>query len=247
MKIVAAVNYFDEPLEHTDRLLESLQGFVDGVVLVDGAYRLFPHDIPYTDEKRLNTIHETSVLLDLNMTIVSIETAWTNQTTKRSYMMNAAADAGDYVLVIDADEWVDREATDIERLLYKINMHRPDAISVCLDTPDPPRRRLAHNLATQSPQMSTSVHGKGVERIYRSMTDIIVGPLHHGSISGVNELGDRISLRSRKTENARMEQALKLDAKDYFRIVNSTWERDATRMKQKGVYGQQRARAHEDK
>ncbi|OPZ65624.1 MAG: hypothetical protein BWY85_00445 [Firmicutes bacterium ADurb.Bin506] len=243
MKIVAAVNYFDEPLEHTNRLLQSISGFVHEVVLVDGAYRLFPHTDPRTDPDRIASIVGTGNMLGLVMNVVAPDKAWENQTTKRSYLMNLAASHGDFVLVIDADEWIDRERTDIEKIRYKLAMHQPDAVAVCLDTPGDGNQ---FNLGTQSPQMSTSVHGKGIERLYRSMRDFTIGPVHHGSVSAVNEMGLRVGLRSRKQENVGMEQPVKLDAKEYFRIVNSTWDRGAKRLHQKNKYGQRRAAAKED-
>jgi hypothetical protein len=244
MKIVAAVNYFDEPLAHTQRLFQSIAGFVHEVVLLDGAYRLFPHEQPHTPMSQLEQVQTCGEILGIDMTVITCGEAWENQTEKRTELMNIAASAGDFVLVIDADEWIDREATDIEKMRYKLAMHQPDAVAVCLDTPGDSNH---FNLGTQSPQMSTSVHGKGIERLYRSMHSFVIGPVHHGSVSAVNEMGLRVGLRSRKQENVGMEQPVKLDAKDYFRIVNSTWDRDNRRLHQKNKYGQRRAAAREDK
>lgn len=248
MRIVAAVSWFDEPRASLEKLIYSASTLVDKFVFCDGAYRLFPHGRHYSTQDQHDFIIRKCNEVGIPVRIIQAPNEpWESQVQKRTHLMRAAAWDGQYILVIDADEYIDHDASDLIKLRTKMRRHEPDAVKVCLDTPMPRRNRARINLGTQSPTQSTSVHGEGIQRIYRSLDHLTVGPLYHGTYSGIDPDGKWVSLRSRGGENKGYEEPVILDAKAYLRIVNDTWQRDEERLSAKGAYGSARRRANEDR
>src|SRR3954464_10160695 len=105
MKIVAALCWYNEPLDFLDRLLRSLSGHVDQVVALDGAWDGFP------DPKRSSGRDERNLLLDVAREIglpIRVDVplrVWKSQIEKRQRLFDIAIKEqnADWVFVVDGD------------------------------------------------------------------------------------------------------------------------------------------------
>ncbi len=93
MRLVAAIAHYAEPDWFLERLDRSLDGVVDAVVALDGRWDLMPGDEP---------------------------ASWRSQVEKRDELMQLAADKGDWVLVIDGDEYLEPISGDALRLALAV-------------------------------------------------------------------------------------------------------------------------------
>lgn len=95
MGITACIVFYNDR-DLLEKCLNSLQGKVDRIVLVDGAYEDFPHEIPWSTDgsvelaKQYGTVVETSV-------------PWKTEVDKRNFYLQFVPD-DEYFLVIDTDE-----------------------------------------------------------------------------------------------------------------------------------------------
>lgn len=114
MRLVACINaYQDAPL--LGACLESVRAVTDAVVVVDGRYRDFPS---YgADDQGASTDGTLDVARAAGATIVEAPDGkpWPDEIVKRTAYLNALG-AGDYALVVDADERVEADGP-IDRAL----------------------------------------------------------------------------------------------------------------------------------
>ncbi len=134
MKIAAAICWYDESLEFLTRCVSSLDGLVDEVVAVDGAWSLF-EGATASDEAQGWAIKAAAERIGIGCRIVVPARLWRSQVEKRAAVMAHAGRDADWVFVIDADEYVARadaassrellEATDAVTATVTIeNLHR---------------------------------------------------------------------------------------------------------------------------
>lgn len=138
MKLVAAVAWYDEPATFIARLLTSLRDVVDEVVELPGRWELMPGVGP---------------------------AAWRSQVEKRDALMRRASERGDWILVIDGDEYV--EAFDVESVRAALEQSPVDVASVTL-----------RNLNRPWPLRELAPQWFDARRLFRSGTTV-PGPEHY--------------------------------------------------------------------
>ncbi len=100
-RIVACVSFYND-LDFLPGCLETLD-WVDEIVLVDGAYADFPHEVPRSTDGSIEWIRERRKS-DPRIRLIECERPWESEAEKRSAYF--IGDDGDWYLVIDADERV---------------------------------------------------------------------------------------------------------------------------------------------
>lgn len=106
MRIVAALAWYDEPCAALSRCVRSLAGTVDHLVAVDGRWDSFPSLRELSADDQVRAIEEAGGESGLRVEIHRL--GFESQVAKRDYLMRQAGKHGDWVLVIDADEFVAR-------------------------------------------------------------------------------------------------------------------------------------------
>lgn len=95
--IIAVINTYNDK-DHIEKTLQSVKGKVDKIVVVDGAYADFPHDVPYSTDGTLDIAKKyADVLIECPN-----QKAWHDEMVKRSAYL--IGNEGDWYLMIDADE-----------------------------------------------------------------------------------------------------------------------------------------------
>lgn len=102
--IVAALCWFNEPVPFLQRCVKSLAGVADHLVAYDGPWEHYPH----------TTLRSTTEAWQIARAAASIglpyeidsRGVWESQVAKREALMAEARQRGDWVLVIDGDEWI---------------------------------------------------------------------------------------------------------------------------------------------
>lgn len=111
MRIVAAICWYDEPIEILERVRESVAPLVDRIVELDGAWQGFP----------------------------AAHHQWKSQAEKRTALYQKASVDADWVLVIDADEelLIDCVSGFRAGLARLDRVSKPDAVNIRVATPGP--------------------------------------------------------------------------------------------------------------
>ncbi len=130
-RIVACISFYND-LDLLPGCIESLSG-MDEIILVDGAYADFPHEVPWSTDGSLEWIKELQKS-DSRIRLLECERAWADEAEKRSaYFLGQE---GDWYLVIDADERLESDGEDTIRDLklylaaYPLDYLMLDIISV---------------------------------------------------------------------------------------------------------------------
>lgn len=106
-RIAAALPWYDEPVAWLDRCVRSLEGVADELVALDGRWRHFDDDAPVLSHwSQAAAIARAADAIGLEHRVWMGPTVWESQVSKRAALMELAAEIGDWVLVIDADEWI---------------------------------------------------------------------------------------------------------------------------------------------
>lgn len=105
MKIVAALAWYDEPVEFLDRLVRSLTPHVDHLVCLDGAWNGYDGG-PASPREQRDVIRAAAEDTGLSWTVEVPEKTWESQAKKRAHLFSLAIDdhQADWVLVVDGDE-----------------------------------------------------------------------------------------------------------------------------------------------
>jgi hypothetical protein len=105
-RLVAALAWYDEPEDFLVRLVRSLAPVCDALVAFDGRWALMPGDDDFSPQSQSETILRAAG--DVGLPVwVSEMFPWESQVEKRDALMDAAGTHGDWILVIDADEYLD--------------------------------------------------------------------------------------------------------------------------------------------
>lgn len=108
MKICAALCFYLEPPSFLTRCVASLAGIADHLVALDGPWRLFPDAGMTSTDAEYAAIQEMAAAGGLGLTIEAPDEPYENQVAKRAALMALAAEHGDWVIVVDGDEYVSR-------------------------------------------------------------------------------------------------------------------------------------------
>lgn len=153
-RIVAALPWYDEPVSFLDRCVRSLEGVADELVALDGRWKLFGDDeAPVLSHwTQSHAIAKAADATGLEHAVWMGPTVWETQVAKRAALMELASEKGDWVFVIDADEYV--AACDIDALKQQLADTELHVATVTLT-----------NMTTDRPA------GR-IRRIYRSGTTV---------------------------------------------------------------------------
>lgn len=109
MKIVACLSWYSEQPAMLDRCVRSLAGLADELVAFDGRWQHFDDGAvsPLSDISELDAIERAADAAGLSRLVVRVDEVWSSQVAKRAAMCEAALASGaDWMLVIDADEFI---------------------------------------------------------------------------------------------------------------------------------------------
>lgn len=126
MKIVAALAWYWESPEFLTRCVESLAGIADHLVALDGPWAGFPYESTSSDLAEYAAIVHASMVADvpLSITTPGLAKSWQSQVAKRDALMKIAGEVGDWIFVIDGDEWInDAHADETRELLADTPLH----------------------------------------------------------------------------------------------------------------------------
>lgn len=117
MKITAALAWWNEPPDALARLVESLAGFADRLVALDGRWVGVPGATDNSSEAEVESLRATAthVGIDLHLSADGPRAARWTQVEKRDILMRRAAIGSDWIVVVDGDEHIersDREAVE---------------------------------------------------------------------------------------------------------------------------------------
>ena len=100
-RIIACFNVFNEA-EHFEKALRSVLDFADEVIIVDGAYKDYPHERPWSTDGTLQIAARYWAENEGRIKIVYTADAYESQIEKRNIYLRMVKD-GDYVMVVDGD------------------------------------------------------------------------------------------------------------------------------------------------
>lgn len=153
VRIAAALAFFDEPDEFLDRCVRSLAGLVDEIVALDGAWDLFPADDYLSPMESIRVLNRARVDCELSGIPIRPSKPFESQVEKRAELMRIASMSSDWILVIDADEYVAHCDPDVVHagltasdLNVGIVTHRNLHRGWTADNPDPPRAGMNRRL-----------------------------------------------------------------------------------------------------
>lgn len=162
MKLVACLAYYAELPEHLHRCVSSLHGVADALVAMQGQWDYFPAVPGDNPDEQLAAVE---LAAEGAMLLSHASGRWPSQVAKRSHLMEEAALLGDWMLVIDADEWVsEAQAMQLRSALATSEL---DVAEVML-------HRVPPEPATRP---------RPVRRLYRASTGVSVRTAHNGYVT----------------------------------------------------------------
>lgn len=163
MRIIACLAWFHEPPDFLYRSVASLEGFADELVAYDGGWDLFPGACPRSTDAEHAAIEAGAIQAGIAWTIYEPDCTWASQVEKRSALMIDASTRGDWLFVIDGDEYIATANAPIAR--KKLD-----------DT--------GLDVATVACKRTTGFDGvnaaRPIRRIYRAATGVHVETAHNG-------------------------------------------------------------------
>lgn len=161
MKITAGLCWFDEPCELLDRCVRSLAGVADEVVALDGAWDLFPGAEPGgSGHEQQRAIRVAAKDVGLRALIAAPLFVYESQIAKRAALMQYARRDSDWVLVVDADDYLEPPAGDVRAALTETDLDVAEILA---------SYRIGRRAATRP-----------VRRLFRSSTGVTVTGAHNG-------------------------------------------------------------------
>lgn len=110
MKIAACIVWYQETPETLTRCVESLAGAADRIVALDGVWAHFPHSTVSSPRDQHDAIRAAAAGCSFeSVTVLPVRKPWKSQVAKRAAVLELGRMVGsDWLLVIDADEHVER-------------------------------------------------------------------------------------------------------------------------------------------
>lgn len=153
VRVAAALAWHDESPEFLDRCVRSLGGVCDELVALDGAWQLFPGGSPASPREQEDAIWEAARDTGLTVRVRTPLEVFESQVEKRQVLMAMAGDEADWVLVIDADEYIAQAdgdsvhaALEVASESVGIVTHRNLHQGWTAENPDPPRAGMNRRL-----------------------------------------------------------------------------------------------------
>lgn len=160
--IVACLAYYAEKPSDLERCVGSLAGVADVLVASEGRWEPFP---PVDADQSVQQAAIEVAAHQAGLDCYHCRGSWPDQVAKRSDLMRLAGRYGDWLLVIDADEWV--VTSDASALRDALAATQLDVARVNL-------RRYP---------LDSSSLPRAVRRIYRASTGVHVRVAHNGYVT----------------------------------------------------------------
>lgn len=172
MKLIAVVSWYDESPSWLAQCVASLARFADHIVAVDGAYALFPDAAGRSPLEQHEAVVGAAYAAGVPLTLhwqkqpfEGNEVEKRNQTLK---LARAVAGPGDWLIVVDADEYVLHAAESLRAELAATDRHVATyALFDGLDLQENPSMAAAARVASMMTRFSSPVRG-----IYRNLPDL---------------------------------------------------------------------------
>lgn len=163
MKLVVALSWYAEPPKFLHRCVSSVAPIADRIVCYDGAWDLFPGATAESSREEYAAIRDAAETVGLAYEIFTPDTEWASQVEKRAALMADAAQHGDWLMVIDGDEYV----ADAKPYELRAHLDRTDL-----------------DVATVECVRTTGVEAVNIpgriRRIYRAACGVTVDTAHNG-------------------------------------------------------------------
>ncbi|MHA2312696.1 MAG: hypothetical protein ACXADF_14490 [Candidatus Thorarchaeota archaeon] len=123
-RVIGHVSFFNEA-DNILRCLESIIDFCDVIVCIDGAYKRFPHEEPYSTDGSIELIQEFMKTIPASKQFVlrEVEEPWDTEVAKRNIFLEYGV-PGDWYLIADADMELQANAygkQKVRSILAKMN------------------------------------------------------------------------------------------------------------------------------
>ena len=164
MTTVACLAYYAEQPAHLEKCVGSLHGLADVLLAWEGRWEKFPA-VPGNDPGA--QVAAVELAAAGAMLVCHAQGTWPSQVAKRAQLMEEAACMGDWLFVIDADEWVMAEHTDLGQLHLALGAAEADVAEVMIHR---------HPL-------DASTRPRPVRRLYRASTRPTVRTAHNGYVT----------------------------------------------------------------
>lgn len=160
--LVACLAYYAERTAVLERCVSSLAGVADALVASEGRWDPFP---PLADDQSVQQAAVELAAQRAGLACYHCRGSWPDQVAKRSDLMRRAGQIGEWLLVIDADEWV--VASDAAALRRELAATQLDVARVNL----------------QRYPIDSSSMARAVRRVYRASTGVHVRVAHNGYVT----------------------------------------------------------------
>lgn len=157
MNVTAALSWYAETPETLARCVSSLQDYCDRIVVFGGRWEGFP-DMSGDDwHEQSKAIMDSATKAKMTLELL-FQDVWESQVEKRSELMRRACMGSDWILVIDADEFISGGEPDTFRFRLK---HADFDVA----------RVFAYRVPLS--------YGRHIHRVYRSATGVSVERAHN--------------------------------------------------------------------
>ena len=222
--IVAALCWYDEPVHSLNRCIDSLAGFADKLVSMDGPYAHYPSVAKVSHPWQRMALAEAAQVNDIEHAVAKMPDGATQAGKRTALYRHAASLAGrsGWVLIIDADEELTGDyLAAIDELA-----------------------RIGAGFDAATVTSVTSGAASAQPRLLRAMDAITCGPEYHGMLSASDPNGTRVRIRDRREilerEHPRPRRAREIDLGKMLTITNHTNDRPDERKKAKREYVRRR-------
>lgn len=217
--IAAVLCWYDEPPHFLDRCIRSLADIADILVAHDGAWHPYPSPQPRSPREQHQTLADSSRAAGLTL-LAPASKIWSSQIAKRAAAAHAASQRADWILSIDADEWIDHaDPHTLHEQLAHTDLHVAT---------------VAHRNVTGDDHPNVDLP---LRRIYRAHPTLTVTGSHQGY-----QLGN-LQLDGDTRDGLQLEPALNLT--EHIRIHHTPRSRSPQRNAAAKTYRHARARTGE--
>jgi hypothetical protein len=144
--VTAALAWFDEDPADLHQFVRALDGAVDRLVAVDGAYARYPHESHLSDDEEVVALERACAEIGLPLELHRPKAPWRGQVEKRTFLIQAAAKNSDWIFTLDADHILRGVREAFRQELARV---RADRIEVEFFTTVNPVRALAETSSTE--------------------------------------------------------------------------------------------------
>jgi hypothetical protein len=131
VRLIALLSWYDEPLPNLAACLVTLREKlgVDHLVALDGRYALYPAEGDVSPASQAAALYAACEQLQMTADVIVPDRAWPGEVEKRTALFAyglAAAEPGDWFVVMDADQVVAEATVDVKAALAATDLDAAD-------------------------------------------------------------------------------------------------------------------------